>query len=384
MFSRSLRKFFIDYDRICLFTLILLIIVCCSYAFSRFIPADLFQHTISPIMHICLLSVTVIGAIVMHFHIEGIFARRIWQEALIAWVVLELIMLLLEKLYPSSTPIGGVIAISRIDFVARDTMAVILLAYPMEVLCPKWLTWWRGVLLVLPSLVISALDMLIQEDLRALLIVYPLLIASVLFVKIREYRAKFEENYSSLENSAMPWLWIYLVILTIIGLSYFYLCFTYHPTRLFTQQWLVLLLLTYNTVQIVIRRKPWQEIPQDESTEEADSRWSEYRVTMDEWMEKEKPYLNKDFRLVDLMQVLPLNRTYLSNFIHAEYGCSFYQYVTNYRIEEAKRLMRECPDLKLQEVAEKAGFSSATMFSRIFVRETGNTPTEWLESIDNS
>ena len=37
-----------------------------------------------------------------------------------------------------------------------------------------------------------------------------------------------------------------------------------------------------------------------------------------------------------LWQLLPMNRTYLSQLIHAEYGCTFYQFVNRYRIEEAK------------------------------------------------
>ena len=101
-------------------------------------------------------------------------------------------------------------------------------------------------------------------------------------------------------------------------------------------------------------------------------------------METEKPYLNKDFRLTDLMQVLPMNRTYLSQFIMQQYECNFYQLVAHYRIEEAKRLMREYPDLKFQEIAERSGFASPVVFTRTFVRETGVTPSEWSKRIDNS
>lgn len=227
--------------------------------------------------------------------------------------------------------------------------------------------------------------MLLNEDLRALQIVYPLLIAVWLWSQIRMYRARMEENYSSLENTAMTWVRVYLIILTIIGLSYFYLSFTYHPTRLFTQQWLVLALLIYNTVQIVARPKPWVDAepePAEQATEDDLKR--QYRERLEAWMAKDKPYLNPEFRLVDLMQVLPMNRTYLSQFINVEYGCTFYQYVTNYRIEEAQRLMREHPDMKLQDIAEHSGFSSATVFSRTFAKETGKTPTERLGSIDNT
>jgi AraC-like DNA-binding protein len=123
-------------------------------------------------------------------------------------------------------------------------------------------------------------------------------------------------------------------------------------------------------------------------TEEADNQDlkeanAEYRRILENWMEGEKPYLNPEFRLMDLRQVLPLNRTYLSQLINNEYGCSFYQFVTNYRIEEAKRLMREQPDMKFQEVSDQCGFSSPTVFSRVFVREVGMTPRDWSSKTDN-
>ena len=220
---------------------------------------------------------------------------------------------------------------------------------------------------------------------RVLQIIYPLVIAGWLWTKIREYRIRVEDNYSSVDNSAMPYVRVYLTILTVIGFSYFYLSFTYHPTRIFTQQWLVLLLLIYNTVQIVCRRKPWRETEienaeEEEEEEEEDIVKKKYREGLEAWMTKEKPYLNPEFRLVDLMQVLPMNRTYLSKFINVEYDCSFYQFVTNYRIEEAQRLMREHPDMKLQDVAEQSGFSSAVVFSRTFAKEIGISPTEWIKN----
>ena len=380
--KKNLRYWFFNYGSISIFTLGLIILVSLSYYFSRYIPAEFFMHRISPFLHGCLLLVAIAGAIVMHWHTYGIRARKMWQQALIAWSAMEIAMLFAEKYLGISTVVRGVYTIGRLDFIIRDVMAIILLAYPMEVLCPKWLNWWRGTLLVLPSILIAWLDLSLDEDLRALMIVYPLLIAGWLWVKTREYRAKVENSYSSLENSAMPWVRVYLSILTVIGLSYFYLSFTYHPTRIFTQQWLVLGLLTYNTAQIVFRGKPWKETVEnaEEEEEEEDPVLKQYRANLETWMAESKPYLNPEFRLVDLMQVLPMNRTYLSNFINTEYGCTFYQYVTNYRIEEAKRLMKEHPEMKLQEIAEQSGFSSAAVFSRTFVKEMGVTPTEWLNS----
>ena len=106
---------------------------------------------------------------------------------------------------------------------------------------------------------------------------------------------------------------------------------------------------------------------------------TEYRKILEEWMRTERPYLNPDFKLVDLREVLPLNRTYLSKLINEEFGCTFTEYITRYRVEDAKRIMQCYPEMKIQEVAKRCGFSSSTVFGRVFARTTGKTPSEWKQ-----
>ena len=378
-----MRKLAYDHGHIALFAVALTTVVCASIYLSQFIPVEVFETTITLTLHLCILGVCVIGAIVLNWHIYGIKARRVWQVSLIIMALNEIAMLVAELAFGKSTIIFGVHDLDVQDLLVRDLIACLLLVYPTEVLLPKFMNLRRALLMVVPPIVIYFLNRWLQEDMRILLICYPLFLSGILISNIRRYRQTMEENYSSEENSALPWVKVYLVILTVSGLMYIYLCFTHHPTRLFTQQWLILALFTYNTVQLIARRNPWKEIPQDEP-EEVDSTWQDYRVALEDWMDKEKPYLNKDFRLLDLMKVVPLNRTYLSGFVNAEFGCNFYQFVTNYRIREAQRLMQDHPDMKLQDVAEQSGFSSASVFSRTFARETGQSPTEWLESLDNS
>lgn len=75
-----------------------------------------------------------------------------------------------------------------------------------------------------------------------------------------------------------------------------------------------------------------------------------------------------------------MNRTYLSQFIHAEYGCSFYHFVNRYRVEEAKRLMSENPGMKMADISSRCGFSSPPVFSRTFTAIAGQSPHEWVKN----
>ena len=49
----------------------------------------------------------------------------------------------------------------------------------------------------------------------------------------------------------------------------------------------------------------------------------EYKTKVQQWMEETKPYLRKDFKLMDVAGVLPLNRTYLSQIFNEGWGESF-------------------------------------------------------------
>jgi len=121
-----------------------------------------------------------------------------------------------------------------------------------------------------------------------------------------------------------------------------------------------------------------------EEQEESDLANAAYRAALEAWMEKEKPYLNPDFQLTDLRQVLPLNRTYLSQLINTEYGCTFFQWANGLRIKEAKRLLTEQPEMTIEEVSKQSGFSYRRNFSRIFAQETGMSPSEWRNRGGNS
>lgn len=382
----SLRKFLVEYKEEGLFGLGLLACVVVSYGLAPLIPIDIFRSIISPIQNTAIITVTLINTWAMARHSEGIRVRYVY-----AWImgVLSLIMIagVTYRMFVNAElqPADGIFSFEGWEMLGGDLIAWLLLAYPSELLHPGWLTWKNGLKRLLPVVVLGVIDMLTPWDLRWLLALVPVVWVALLFKHVHDYRRYAEENYGSVEQTDEKWVIRYLVMIFVLGYSYAYLCITEEPNRLFTQQWLLFFILVYTNDQVIFRSKPWIEnVEEEEGEEEAKTEFgAEYREKLEQWMETEKPYLNPEFRLNDLRQVLPLNRTYLSQFIHAEYDCTFYQFVTNYRIEEAKRLMREQPDLRIWEIAEQCGFSSPTVFGRVFARETGQTPTEWLAQYDN-
>ncbi|WP_176706805.1 response regulator transcription factor [Paenibacillus hemerocallicola] len=95
-------------------------------------------------------------------------------------------------------------------------------------------------------------------------------------------------------------------------------------------------------------------------------------------------YLKKNFRqsitLQSLSQEFGLVPNYLSVLFKREVGMTPVEYLMEYRIKEAKRMMDERPDLLLKQVASEVGYSDQLYFSRVFKKQTGQSPSEYAHS----
>ena len=308
---------------------------------------------------------------------------------LIGWGVWEIAMVYVSANFDPAIMRVGTEALSGIAMDVACVFAWLLFIYPTEVLRPGWLNWKKGLLQLSPLLVLGVLDYYVQWDLRWLIALYPIGLLLLLIWHVRKYRHWCEENFSTLDDIDAQWIVRYLMMVILSGVVFYWLCISDCPTRVFTQQWYLIFVLTYATERILYRPDPWQRLritPQETANGDTpqEPQYEAYKETLEQWLEKEHPYLNPDFQLMDLRQILPLNRTYLSQFINAVYGCSFYHFVNRYRIDEAKRLLSEQPDMKLKDVSQRCGFSSPNTFTRTFIRETGVTPSEWSGKAHNS
>lgn len=371
-----------NYQSEIVFGLVLMLCAAISHWCSRWIPVELFDGVITAVQNACTSTVCLFGAILMFTHSAGIRIRKAWGWVLLVWGLADAFFLVQTYiLHLPMLNIGGD-ALSAFQLLVANLLAWLLLVYPQEVIRPNWLTFSRAMWQLLPMCALVGLDYLLPVDLSPVIMCYPVLLGVIIARHVRAYRIWCEENYSTMDNIDVQWIVRYLVMLIVLGLSLFYMCLTDNPARAFTQQWLLLLLFGYSTMQILFRPDPWKQLRSTvaEEPEAPDPSIAAYCATLEAWLDKEKPYLNPDFQLMDLRQALPLNRTYLSQLINSAYGCSFYQWVNGLRIKEAKRMMREQPELKIQDLADRCGFSSRQVFARVFARETGFTPSEWISS----
>lgn len=364
------------------FILILVAVVALSIWASRFIPDDYFDSAITPILMSASTAVALCCAWITARHTEGYRVRKIWFFTLVLWGLLDGIYVISWVFMGKPVMNMGAYKLTTMELALGNLLGWSLLLFPTEALRPGWLNFRRALLQILPMYTLLALDYILPVDLRILVALYPLVLIALLFTHVREYRVWCEDNFSSLEDVDERRIIRYIFVGFVIVAVYTYICISHEHARGFTQQWLVIFTLIYGTDLTLFRRDPWEQVWEsikNNAPEEAVQLQPNeaYRQALEEWMGKEKPYRNPDFKLVDLQKVLPMNRTYLSQFIHAEYGCSFYLFVNRFRVEEAKRLMTEHPDMKMADVSSNCGFSSPSVFSRTFSTMTGQSPREW-------
>lgn len=100
-------------------------------------------------------------------------------------------------------------------------------------------------------------------------------------------------------------------------------------------------------------------------------------------MENDRMYLNPELKVGDVADALGVSRNAVSVCINSHQGCSFSQYVNDYRLQHAKRLLSETPDMKISAVGLESGFANERSFFRAFKSATGMTPKEWKELGDS-
>lgn len=78
----------------------------------------------------------------------------------------------------------------------------------------------------------------------------------------------------------------------------------------------------------------------------------------------DKPYLNKDFKLDDLVKHFGVNRSYMSKFINVTFSSNVSQFINHWRLKEVESLQKEQPNKNIEEITIMAGFSNYRHYLR--------------------
>lgn len=238
-----------------------------------------------------------------------------------------------------------------------------------------------------PQILALTLDNLLSILLNAGLLV-------LAYIKIR--KVKFTVDLSRTEQINYNWLKSLLMLSIVLYIAILLL----NVISVFDEEWLIYfkmesvinslfaLSLVYASMRIPVFSIHGDYLDLDAATRkkymksslsESDSTklWAE----MQQMMQRDKPFLNPEFRLSDLAEAIGKSVHHVSQAINEREGMSFSDFINQYRVKEAIALLEagRTREVTIMAVSLEAGFNSKTAFYNAFKRETGKTPTAYLK-----
>lgn len=101
---------------------------------------------------------------------------------------------------------------------------------------------------------------------------------------------------------------------------------------------------------------------------------------LEKWHEA-RGFADSDTSLDRVARRIGVEPRVLSLYIASRHGETFRIWLSKIRLEDAKRMLVENPDEKIEAIAEECGFTSRSYFQNQFKAETGFTPKEWRSRV---
>ena len=246
------------------------------------------------------------------------------------------------------------------------------------------------VLLLLPDGAAQRIGLFVMA---AWLIFYGLALARRLLRAYRRAVRLFDDTHSDHIGAYIRWLSVFTYWAVVFGIGCGAL--TFLPDRyvflwvLSSVPFYIYLYCSYLNYLLFyeqVERALEEELPTESGSDTADSTdppengplpvYSDLAAKLEEWITSDG-YLLPGLTIKELSDTLHTNRTYLSGYIKTTYELSFRDWITDLRLEYAKRSMLLRPEQNIAEIAKISGFMSPSHFTRIFKVRTGISPARW-------
>jgi len=208
------------------------------------------------------------------------------------------------------------------------------------------------------------------------------------------YGAALREAYSSVEKIDLSWLRA-----VVIGFGLVWLVALGNSILSYRRGFPALIFCNVNMLSIfcISNLILFKGLRQNEAFSGIERRAKYERSTLDRaeaepllarlraYMQEERPHLRPSLSVDELGQKMHVQPRHLSQVINELAQQSFIDFVNGYRIEEARRLLKD-PSQKGKNVLDivyEVGFNSKAAFNSAFKRRTGMTPSEFRKSSDS-
>lgn len=211
------------------------------------------------------------------------------------------------------------------------------------------------------------------------------------FFTLSRFKKLYQENYSANHKNIHKWLF-QITILFLIGN-----CFVLFRTFILPEENSVLLaninllisvfalfVICWFVLKALYQPKLFLGVDKNLTTlkivQKSTTETEQTLKLLSEYMSTEKPYLDPELSLKKLAIGLNLPEKQLSQLINKHIGKHFFDYVNEYRIYDAKKLLKEQTDLTVLEILYQIGFNSKSSFYSAFKKVTLQTPLAYRKS----
>ena len=252
------------------------------------------------------------------------------------------------------------------------------------------------VLLLLPGGTMQKIALLV---LAAWLVIYGLVLARRVIVAYRRAVRIFDDTHSDDIGAYIKWLSIFTYWAVIFGVGcglltflpdkyvfiwilssipfYSYLFYSYQNYLLFYEQVENAFEQDIQSEEELLTNSETE--PEIVSEKEVPVSYTEIIEKVNNWI-KTDGYVQQGLTIKELSEILYTNRTYLSAYIKTTYKMTFREWITCLRLEYAKNILKEHPEINIQKLAESSGFLSHSNFIKLFSEKEGCTPAKWKKS----
>ncbi len=235
------------------------------------------------------------------------------------------------------------------------------------------------------------------------------IILSILTVK--KFKQIVKENYSSYNKRSYKWIFqlnfvfVYFIITAFVHnyLRFFVdvsllktMIYFTGPINIIFLIWIIYKAMSqpylFNGVdanlkllQEYISEKEHEKQTQEKriSSDDVDLQNTDLKSRLDLYMKEEEVFLNPSLTIFDLANGLDMSSIELSLFLNKELHKNFFDYINEYRIDKAKKLLidPDKKDLTVLEILYEVGFNSKSSFNTAFKKFTNKTPTQYRKSL---
>lgn len=103
----------------------------------------------------------------------------------------------------------------------------------------------------------------------------------------------------------------------------------------------------------------------------------DYFTQLERLIESTQLYKEGGVKVVDVATQMNISARVLSEVLNRKRGLSFPQYINDFRVNEAKRLLMAEPRLPITDIMFYTGFSTKSNFNKAFVRCVGMSPSDY-------